>query len=111
MMLMCVGAYSLLWLPLNIYNILRDVPGVLDNLPDDLHFILFFAVHWLAMAHTCCNPLIYFRMNHRFKLAYLQTFSSICCSCFKEFDESHHSSVLDFDLNHSHHRQSRQIQK
>lgn len=78
MMLTCVTTYSLCWLPLNIYNILRDIPGALANVTDDEHFKLFFAIHWLAMAHTCFNPIIYCWMNQKFRLAYMKVFSCCC---------------------------------
>lgn len=63
-------AYTLAWLPLNLYIVLADVPGLLDLLPDTAHILLFFTVHCLAMSHTCYNPIIYFWMNGQFRAAY-----------------------------------------
>ncbi|XP_050720763.1 RYamide receptor-like [Eriocheir sinensis] len=70
MMAACVVAYTLAWLPLNLYIVLADVPGLLDLLPDTTHVLLFFTVHCLAMSHTCYNPIIYFWMNGQFRAAY-----------------------------------------
>ncbi|KAG7308056.1 hypothetical protein JYU34_006696 [Plutella xylostella] len=33
---------------------------------------LWFASHWLAMSHTCYNPLIYCYMNHRYRRGFKQ---------------------------------------
>lgn len=66
----CVVAYTLAWLPLNLYIVAADVPGLLDLLSEDVHIVLFFVVHCLAMSHTCYNPVIYFWMNGQFRQAY-----------------------------------------
>lgn len=71
MMAACVIAYTLAWLPLNLYIVAADLPGgLLDLLPEGAHILLFFIVHSLAMSHTCYNPVIYFWMNGQFRRAY-----------------------------------------
>lgn len=79
-MLACVLAYTLAWLPLNVYIVLKDLPsGLLDSLTDAQHFVLFFIVHWLAMSHTCYNPFIYFWMNSKFRAGYYRALSCMPC--------------------------------
>lgn len=79
MMFACVLAYTLAWLPLNIYNVLRDIPGLLDALNETTHITLFFVVHWLAMSHTCYNPFIYFWMNSKFRAGYYRALGCLPC--------------------------------
>jgi hypothetical protein len=70
MMLMVVIGYTLAWLPLNLFQLYMVRPSEESPLP---HIeTVFFSVHWLAMAHTAYNPLIYAWMNIRFRSAFLQ---------------------------------------
>ncbi|XP_053211251.1 RYamide receptor-like isoform X3 [Panonychus citri] len=65
MMITCVTAFTLCWLPFNTFIVVGD------NYPDIFsypHIIyVWFACHWLAMSHACCNPIIYCWMNTRFR--------------------------------------------
>ncbi|KPJ02840.1 Neuropeptide Y receptor [Papilio xuthus] len=44
---------------------------------------VWFASHWLAMSHSCYNPIIYCYMNARYKRGYKQALSCLLC-CKKE---------------------------
>ncbi|XP_053651877.1 RYamide receptor-like isoform X1 [Cherax quadricarinatus] len=79
MMLACVLAYTLAWLPLNLYIVLRDIPSLFDALSERVHLTLFFIVHWLAMSHTCYNPVIYFWMNSSFRVEYYRALRCFPC--------------------------------
>lgn len=73
MMIACVAAFLLCWLPLNLFIV------VSEQYPDvyDLNGIgyVWFVCHWLAMSHTCYNPLIYFWMNAKFRTGLQAVFS------------------------------------
>jgi hypothetical protein len=70
MMLMVVIGYTLAWLPLNLFQLYMVRSSEESPLPH-IEYI-FFSVHWLAMAHTAYNPLIYAWINTRFRSAFLQ---------------------------------------
>lgn len=65
MMITCVAAFTLCWLPFNTFIV------VADQYPDIYFFehimYVWFACHWLAMSHACYNPIIYIWMNSRFR--------------------------------------------
>jgi hypothetical protein len=70
MMLMVVIGYTLAWLPLNLFQLYMVRSSEESPLPH-IEYV-FFSVHWLAMAHTAYNPLIYAWINTRFRSAFLQ---------------------------------------
>lgn len=39
--------------------------------------------HWLAMSHSCYNPIIYCYMNARFRIGFLQALGKI--PCFRKY--------------------------
>lgn len=49
---------------------------------------LWFATHWLAMSHSCYNPVIYCWMNARFRAGFCQAFSVV--PGLKECAAKHH---------------------
>jgi hypothetical protein len=57
MTFMVVVGYTLAWLPLNLFQLYMVRPSEESPLPH-IEYVFFF-VHWLAMAHTAYNPLIY----------------------------------------------------
>ncbi|KAK3894020.1 hypothetical protein Pcinc_002197, partial [Petrolisthes cinctipes] len=80
MILACVTAYTLAWLPFNLYTVVKDLPSsVLQDLSYDAHITLFFVVHCLAMSHTCYNPFIYFWMNSRFRNGFYYALGCLPC--------------------------------
>jgi hypothetical protein len=70
MTLLVVVGYTLAWLPLNLFQLYMVRPSEESPLPH-IEYV-FFSVHWLAMAHTAYNPLIYAWINIRFRSAFLQ---------------------------------------
>ncbi|KAK3919157.1 RYamide receptor [Frankliniella fusca] len=71
MMITVVAAFTICWLP---FNMLVTVWTYNDSLSDQQWLPeLYFAFHWLAMSHSCLNPLIYCWMNARFR----QSFRSV----------------------------------
>ena len=71
MLVVIVIVFALCWLPLHLFNFTIDVaPYLLDQInskdEEKLYLGLYYACHWLAMAHSCANPLIYSFLNDRF---------------------------------------------
>ncbi|KAH9417782.1 Neuropeptide Y receptor [Dermatophagoides pteronyssinus] len=65
MMITCVVAFTLCWLPLNIFIIIGDhYPDIYQY--DHIEYV-WVACHWLAMSHASYNPFIYIWMNQRFR--------------------------------------------
>ncbi|KAK3919160.1 RYamide receptor [Frankliniella fusca] len=68
MMVVVVAGYTICWLPFNALVVAWDTDtglGEWKGLPP-----LWFCTHWLAMSHSCLNPLIYYWMNARFRACY-----------------------------------------
>ncbi|KAH8312589.1 hypothetical protein KR044_011580 [Drosophila immigrans] len=70
MMLTVVIVFTSCWLPFNILQlVLKDMESTVYWSP--LPYV-WFAFHWLAMSHSCYNPIIYCYMNARFRGGFLQ---------------------------------------
>lgn len=68
MMITCVLAFTMCWLPFNLLILLGDLnPDVWNH---DYIDLIYFACHWLAMSHASYNPIIYIRMNARFRYGF-----------------------------------------
>lgn len=68
----------------------------------DLHnwdpiIYIWFVFHWLAMSHSCYNPVIYCYMNARFRVGFLQVLYVIPgirrCGCIRPFARGRSSSL------------------
>lgn len=75
MVIFCVIAFALTWLPLNSLIIVADIYPVYE-LPGAMY--IFMCAHYLAMCHTITNPLIYIWMNNRFRAGFKQVTTNIC---------------------------------
>lgn len=89
MLFFIVIIFTVSWLPLQTYQI---VILLFPNIRQDIEYNSFqhnffigfyFFSHWLSMAHSCLNPLIYCFMNDKFRynLKELICKSSGKCSC------------------------------
>ncbi|RWS27986.1 neuropeptide Y receptor-like protein 2 [Leptotrombidium deliense] len=65
MMITCVIAFTLCWLPFNTFIVVGDQYPEIYVYSSILY--VWFACHWLAMSHACYNPIIYCWMNSRFR--------------------------------------------
>uniref|UniRef100_A0A182LRI2 G-protein coupled receptors family 1 profile domain-containing protein n=1 Tax=Anopheles culicifacies TaxID=139723 RepID=A0A182LRI2_9DIPT len=65
MMVTVVIVFTICWLPFN-FLMLMKLPSSWDLLP-----YFWFAFHWLAMSHSCYNPIIYCYMNARFRSGFI----------------------------------------
>ncbi|XP_023224282.1 RYamide receptor-like [Centruroides sculpturatus] len=77
MMITCVTAYSLCWLPLNTFVLVGDQHPEIYKLPEIIY--VWFVCHWLAMSHTCYNPLIYCWMNTKMRAGFQHVYRSVFC--------------------------------
>lgn len=74
----------------NVFQFLQFIP------PDETWNLLpylWFAFHWLAMSHSCYNPIIYCYMNARFRSGFIQVLHRIPgfrrCFCLKKLRGTH----------------------
>ncbi|CAH1406968.1 unnamed protein product [Nezara viridula] len=77
MMVMVVLVFTMCWLPFNILVLIWEAKPELSNwsfLP-----YMYFALHWLAMSHSCYNPLIYCWLNARFRSAFCVALNRLSC--------------------------------
>ena len=65
MMITCVLAFTLCWLPFNVFVMIGDNYEEIFYSPNIKY--IWFSCHWLAMSHACYNPIIYIWMNSRFR--------------------------------------------
>ena len=72
MLVVLVAAFGVCWLPLHVFTIVIDLaPELLDirtAAQERLFFIIFYSCHWLAMANSVSNPIIYCFLNDRFQV-------------------------------------------
>lgn len=71
MLMIVVILFAVLWLPLNVYNLIDEFTR-----DDDKSYLkklglynstIYFICHWLAMSSLCCNPFIYCWLNKNFR--------------------------------------------
>lgn len=60
-----VAAFAVCWLPISVFNVLRDID---INLIDKRYFLLIqLLCHLCAMSSSCCNPFLYAWLHDRFR--------------------------------------------
>nr|XP_019565640.2 RYamide receptor-like [Aedes albopictus] len=76
MMITVVAVFTVCWLPFNIFMLIPLDPDW-RPLP-----YLWFLFHWLAMSHSCYNPIIYCYMNEKFRQGFgrlVEVVGRKCC--------------------------------
>ncbi|XP_077378335.1 prolactin releasing hormone receptor 2a isoform X2 [Festucalex cinctus] len=60
-----VAAFGICWMPINVFNVLRDIDiGLIDK----RYFLLIqLLCHLCAMSSSCCNPFLYAWLHDRFR--------------------------------------------
>ncbi|MBN3292146.1 PRLHR protein, partial [Polypterus senegalus] len=65
LVVLVVAAFGICWLPIHVFNILRDIN---INLIDKHYFLLIqLLCHWCGMSSSCCNPFLYAWLHDRFR--------------------------------------------
>ncbi|XP_027522922.1 prolactin-releasing peptide receptor-like [Corapipo altera] len=73
LIVLVVLAFGVCWLPIHVFNVLRDID---IHLIDKRHFLLIqLLCHWCAMSSSCCNPFLYAWLHHRFRTELRRIFS------------------------------------
>ncbi|KAJ8733360.1 hypothetical protein PYW08_001658 [Mythimna loreyi] len=94
MMLTVVTVFTMSWLPLNIFIILWAVHGEEEEwgkwpgMP-----YMWFICHWLAMSHSCYNPMIYCYMNVRYRRGFKEILGKLLCWKKKASSRPQRSSI------------------
>lgn len=60
-----VAAFGVCWLPIHVFNVIRDIDiGLIHK----RYFLLIqLLCHWFAMSSSCCNPFLYAWLHDRFR--------------------------------------------
>nr|XP_006000357.1 PREDICTED: prolactin-releasing peptide receptor-like [Latimeria chalumnae] len=65
LIVLVVAAFGICWLPIHVFNIIRDID---INLINKHYFLLIqLLCHWFAMSSSCCNPFLYAWLHDRFR--------------------------------------------
>ncbi|KAG9511266.1 RYamide receptor, partial [Fragariocoptes setiger] len=73
MLAVVVIVFAVFWLPLQLFSLIIYLcPTIREGVvykstPYNIFVATYFTCHWLGMAHSCLNPLIYCFMNDNFK--------------------------------------------
>ncbi|GFT09126.1 probable G-protein coupled receptor 83 [Nephila pilipes] len=94
MLVIVLIAFTVCWLPLNVYHTYQDSRGKVGLRKHNT--TIWIVCHWFAMSSVCCNPFIYCWLNEKFRnaakiyLRWILTFGrrkpleSIRCSFVRE---------------------------
>ncbi|XP_048369443.1 prolactin-releasing peptide receptor-like [Sphaerodactylus townsendi] len=65
LLVLVVAAFGVCWLPIHVFNIIRDIDINLIN--KDYFLLIQLLCHWFAMSSSCCNPFLYAWLHDRFR--------------------------------------------
>lgn len=73
MLLVVVVLFAVFWLPLQTFSLIMflfpEIRGGIEYQSTAYNIVIatYFLCHWLSMAHSCLNPLVYCFMNKKFR--------------------------------------------
>lgn len=80
MLILVVTMFGICWLPLHIFNLVVDFnPDLLKKEKETL-LAVYLPSHWLAMANSFANPIIYGFTNDSFRVSIINTGSLLYIS-------------------------------
>ncbi|KAG8141362.1 hypothetical protein E2320_006989 [Naja naja] len=65
LLVLVVAAFAVCWLPIHVFNIIRDININLIN--KEYFLLLQLLCHWFAMSSSCYNPFLYAWLHDRFR--------------------------------------------
>lgn len=72
-----VAAFGVCWMPISVFNVLRDID---IDLIDKRYFLLIqLLCHLCAMSSSCCNPFLYAWLHNRFRAELRKMFTCHRC--------------------------------
>ncbi|KAM3967223.1 neuropeptide receptor A22 [Aphomia sociella] len=95
MMVTVVAVFTICWLPLNVFIVLWTVNESNDEWTSwpGMPYV-WFASHWLAMSHSCYNPIIYCYMNARYRRGFKQVLGGWLCLKLNDSGRSYQRSSV-----------------
>ncbi|XP_076393375.1 RYamide receptor-like isoform X1 [Megachile rotundata] len=105
MIVTVVIVFTICWLPYNILMLIIDNNEALSNwsgLP-----LIWMALHWLAMSHSCYNPVIYCWMNARFRTGFITAIGRLpgmhrILRTDRAYNNNYNASTIDVPLTDPH---------
>ncbi|XP_062995341.1 prolactin-releasing peptide receptor-like [Elgaria multicarinata webbii] len=73
LLVLVVAAFAICWLPIHVFNIIRDIDINLIN--KDYFLLIQLLCHWFAMSSACCNPFLYAWLHDRFRSGLKEMFT------------------------------------
>ena len=71
MLIVVVAMFGICWMPLHILNVILNFRPELSSRADDTIAAIYISAHWLAMANSFANPIIYSFTNSIFRVIFL----------------------------------------
>ncbi|XP_022317050.2 substance-K receptor-like [Crassostrea virginica] len=88
MLIVVVAMFGICWMPLHILNVILNFRPELSSRADDTIAAIYISAHWLAMANSFANPIIYSFTNSIFRndlVALLYSCFPCCCCCLRSY--------------------------
>lgn len=71
MLIVVVAMFGVCWMPLHILNVILNFRTETSSRADDTIAAIYISAHWLAMANSFANPIIYSFTNSIFRVKLL----------------------------------------
>ncbi|XP_075680424.1 orexin receptor type 2-like [Dermatophagoides pteronyssinus] len=85
MLIIIIGVFTICWLPIQLFNILIYFKSNFLRVDSEFKYYAFvgsyFFCHWISMAHSFMNPIIYSFMSKNFRSDMKMIFANIYHYC------------------------------